>query len=81
MTLVKPKIDLERAKKAVFDVYGLSAIKISELNGYDDKNFHVVVDGECVEYVLKIVNTLDSQNIKSFEAQSDLLILLSKLLG
>ncbi|XP_066253630.1 hydroxylysine kinase [Euwallacea similis] len=87
--LVKPRVDFDEVKNIVFDVYGLKVLNIRELNGYDDKNFHVVVD-EAVNgnayieksfndgYVLKIVNSLDSKDKPGFEAQTELLWFLNQ---
>lgn len=85
----RPKIDLNQAKKIVKDVYGLIVTNITELNGYDDLNFHVLVDenvndNESINniltdgYVLKIINALDSKYREEYEAQSELLQFLSK---
>lgn len=85
----RPKIDLKQAKKIVKDIYGLIVINITELNGYDDLNFHVLVeenvnDNESIKqiltdgYVLKIINALDSKDREEYEAQSELLQFLNK---
>ncbi|XP_019764666.1 hydroxylysine kinase isoform X1 [Dendroctonus ponderosae] len=85
----KPKIDSETAKQVVFELYGLKVVKISELDGYDDKNFHVIVDEDICDnksigkvlkggYVFKVVNSLESQNEKLFEAQTELMLFLNK---
>ncbi|CAG9766204.1 unnamed protein product [Ceutorhynchus assimilis] len=78
-TLVRPKIDLEVAKKVVFDLYGLNVTRITALNGYDDKNFHILVakNIDCDGYVLKVVNNLDSLDEKAFHAQTELLVYLN----
>lgn len=87
----RPKIDLKQAKKIVKDIYGLIVINITELNGYDDLNFHVLVeenvnDNQSIKqiltdgYVLKIINALDSKDREEYEAQSELLQFLSKLI-
>lgn len=87
--LSRPKIDLTQAKKIVKDVYGLMVTNITELNGYDDLNFHVLVDDKVNDnesikkilaegYVLKIINALDSKDREEYEAQSELLQFLSK---
>lgn len=85
----RPKIDLKQAKKIVKNIYGLTVINITELNGYDDLNFHILVeenDNESIKqiltdgYVLKIINALDSKDREEYEAQSELLLFLSKLI-
>lgn len=53
-------------------LYGLSVVSCHELNSYDDRNFHVMVDHESVDnshlgqvwpqgYVFKVLNSLDSR--------------------
>ncbi|XP_066139359.1 hydroxylysine kinase [Euwallacea fornicatus] len=87
--LVKPRVDFDEVRNIVFDMYGLKVLSIRELNGYDDKNFHIVVDEtvnsnahieKCFNdgYVLKIVNSLDSKNKPGFEAQTELLWFLNQ---
>lgn len=87
--LVRPIVSIDEAKKIVFDLFGLTVTKISVLNGYDDKNFHILVspdvkNNQFIEnifdcgYVLKISNTLDSQNDIQFAAQTELLLHLNK---
>lgn len=66
---VQPRLGEQEACYLVHRLYGLSAIKIEELNSYDDKNFHIHVDTTTSGdvklsedgYVLKILNSLDSR--------------------
>ncbi|XP_060536487.1 hydroxylysine kinase [Cylas formicarius] len=80
----RPQISIDEIAKLLFNFYGLQVISARELNGYDDRNFHVIVDvninnnkriGKVVKcgYVLKIVNSLDSEKELLFEAQTELL--------
>lgn len=79
----RPILDLETVEQLVRDYYGFRVVHVKELNGYDDKNFHVKVEKIdedcCVEgYVLKIINVLDSENQDISDAQTSLLIHLGK---
>lgn len=85
---IRPILDSEDVKKLVFKYYGFKVTKVVELNGYDDKNYHVGVEtfrqkeGTSVcsnEYVFKVINSLDSKKPELFEAQNLLLLHLSKL--
>ncbi|XP_030766299.1 hydroxylysine kinase [Sitophilus oryzae] len=88
--MIRAQVTVDEAKRFVCDVYGLRVAGIYCLNGYDDKNFHVKVDSTidssntCIDkvsecgYVLKIINSLDSEDERRFEAQTSLLIHLNK---
>lgn len=77
---IKPEVDIEEVKCLLDELYDIKEVKeISELNGYDDKNFHVVIDGgkndgQNHEYVFKIINSLDSKRPQFFDAQNCLLL-------
>jgi hypothetical protein len=66
---IQPKLGEQEARHLVRRLYGMSAIKVVELNSYDDKNFHILVDTATSGdvkwsedgYVLKILNSLDSK--------------------
>lgn len=69
-------------------LYGLKAIKVTELNSYDDRNYYVL-SAELHEnrhatvlskhgYVLKIVNSLDSKKGRVIDAQTEMLIYLNQ---
>lgn len=80
---VRPILSLEDVEQIVKRYYGLRVVKISELNGYDDKNYHIHVEKtnrKCTmeEYIFKVVNIMDSEKEALFEAQSALLIHLGK---
>ncbi|KAJ8924242.1 hypothetical protein NQ315_007034 [Exocentrus adspersus] len=87
---IKPVISLEAISELISSLYGFKVLKITEINGYDDKNYHVIVDkdskqinpnvGKVCEqgYVLKIVNSLDSKRSEFFDAQNALLLHLGK---
>ncbi|KAJ8963239.1 hypothetical protein NQ318_018705 [Aromia moschata] len=81
---VKPIVNFQDVKDLVFDLYGFRVTQVEELNGYDDKNFHITIKNDTdirdinsyseSECVLKIINALDSKNSQLFEEQSALLL-------
>lgn len=87
--VIKPILTLENAIGIVEKLYGLSVSKITELNAYDDKNYHIICNQQEFTnphitevsqdgYVLKIINSLDSKNTIMIEAQTELLLFLNK---
>lgn len=87
---IKPKTDPKECKQIIRELYGLECLKISELNGYDDKNFWVLPKGTTTNnpylekvsehgYVFKILNSLDSRNESLIDAQTSVVLFLSKL--
>ncbi|XP_018562853.1 hydroxylysine kinase [Anoplophora glabripennis] len=86
---IKPSISLDEIKPLVYDLYGFKVLKISELTGYDDKNYHVVLGNSDKKnphvnklndegYVVKIINSLDSKKTEFFDAQNAVLLHLGK---
>lgn len=80
---IRPILDTEIVEKLVKDYYDLTVVEIVELNGYDDKNFHIEVkkineDYHLEGYVFKVMNALDSAKPSLLEAQTSLLIHLGK---
>ncbi|XP_046628593.1 hydroxylysine kinase [Neodiprion virginianus] len=81
--LIRPKADSKTAADLVHRLYGLNVKLVSELNAYDDKNFHVlceeefenpgITDVERDGYVLKITNSLDSRKTGFVEGQTAML--------
>ena len=41
---IQPNLNLEAAISLVQRLYGFKVVKIRQLNGYDDKNYHVQVN-------------------------------------
>lgn len=77
---IKPDFGVEDAKGALKEIFDVNCSKIVELNGYDDKNYLVEVEGACGDgYVLKIMNSLDSKNLNFVEGCNALLQFLGKL--
>ncbi|GJQ76157.1 hypothetical protein Trydic_g1902 [Trypoxylus dichotomus] len=79
---IRPQLTLDDAKQLVTKLYGFMCKSIYELDGYDDKNFKVTVEGNRQsdkeeEYVLKILNSLDSRKAALIEGQNELLLYLS----
>ncbi|CAB0034633.1 unnamed protein product [Trichogramma brassicae] len=85
--LIKAQINEEDVKQLLKLRYGFEVSQITELDAYDDRNYRILCktvnnphilslaeDG----YVLKIINSLDSQKIGFFEAQNELLVYLNK---
>lgn len=80
---IKPCVEVDDVYLILKKIYGLKVVSINNLNGYDDKNYHVIVDLESNDkledisrsgYVLKIINLLDSKKKDVFEAQTQLLL-------
>lgn len=82
-TSIRPILDVENVKKILTEYYCVTIKNIVELNGYDDKNYHITIEGNndynCREgYVLKIINVLDSAKPDLFDAQTQLLLHVGK---
>lgn len=84
---IKPCITKDEAVDLASEVYGLQVSIVKELNSYDDRNYHLIVESSSnphvqpvspYGYVLKIINSQDSNNLPFFEAQNEMLLLLSK---
>ncbi|KAJ2944894.1 hypothetical protein O0L34_g1786 [Tuta absoluta] len=80
---IRPNIDHEGVKLLAERLYGISVLEMTELNGYDDKNYRIIEDPNVKNplitthsphgYVLKIMNSLDSQNVDVVEAQNEIM--------
>ncbi|XP_017776479.1 PREDICTED: hydroxylysine kinase [Nicrophorus vespilloides] len=73
---IRPIIESEKCVKLIEDLYGFPCKNLSELNGYDDRNFKVQIGEET--YVLKIMNSLDSKNLQNVEGQNSMMLFLYK---
>ena len=81
--VIRPIIDHEGVKLLVERLYGISVLELTELNGYDDKNYKIIEDpnvknplitNHCPHgYVLKIMNSMDSENVTVVEAQNEIM--------
>ncbi|XP_019359950.1 PREDICTED: hydroxylysine kinase isoform X1 [Gavialis gangeticus] len=82
-TLTKPALHEKEAIELTERVFGLKVSEIRALPSYDDQNFHVRVtrkEGieDCADdYVLKIINSEDSQNPELIEVQTRIMIFLN----
>lgn len=84
----KPEVSKTNIVDILSKYYGLKVKLITQLNGYDDLNFHIITEenheneniGEVSKngYVLKIINGVDSTKPEFFEAQNQLLAHLGK---
>ncbi|XP_018615350.1 hydroxylysine kinase isoform X2 [Scleropages formosus] len=64
-----PNLTSSQASELVSQIFGLIVSEVKPLPSYDDQNFYVrVSDG--VEYVLKILNSTDSENLTLVEMQT-----------
>lgn len=64
----KPNLSFSQVTEITGRLYGLTVSSIHPLPSYDDQNFHVL----CVdsgEFVLKVMNSSDSENLKLLELQ------------
>ncbi|XP_052749479.1 hydroxylysine kinase [Galleria mellonella] len=80
---IRPIIDHEGVKLLAERLYGISVLELVELNGYDDKNYKITEDPNVKNplitshsphgYVLKIMNSMDSQDVSVVEAQNEIM--------
>ncbi|CAK9830901.1 Hydroxylysine kinase [Anthophora retusa] len=85
---IRPPGSDQIATHLLKEFYGLDVLSINELNAYDDRNYHVVCNELHMNphittvskygYVLKIMNSLDSQKRHVIEAQTEILIFLNQ---
>ena len=82
--IVRPEIEPKHATSLTGNIFGLRVLHIIELNSYDDRNFHVRVsensENENISkispdgYVLKVLNSLDSEYENAIDAQNALIL-------
>lgn len=65
----KPEFSQSQAVEIIKRLFSLTASKVHPLPSYDDQNFYVATP-ECGEYILKIMNSKDSENPMLTEVQS-----------
>ncbi|XP_066565189.1 hydroxylysine kinase isoform X2 [Amia ocellicauda] len=73
--VIKPCLSETQASELVGRVFGLHVDRIHPLPSYDDQNFHVVVSGGG-EYVLKIMNSMDSRDPEMLDVQTHAMMFL-----
>ncbi|XP_054277230.1 hydroxylysine kinase-like [Macrosteles quadrilineatus] len=81
---IKPKIRLAEAITLAEHLYGIDVCEAKELDGYDDKNYHLkaksITNNKNIPhisphgYVLKIMNSSDSEKIDCVQAQCEIMI-------
>ncbi|KAL4709668.1 hypothetical protein ACJJTC_007399 [Scirpophaga incertulas] len=79
----RPVIDHEGVKLLAERLYGISVLELTDLPGYDDKNYKILEDPNVKNplitihspqgYVLKIMNSMDSKNASVVEAQNEIM--------
>lgn len=82
---ISPNLTKESVSALVYYLYGIKVVDITKLNGYYDKNYHVQINSNNQGrklwphgYVLKIINSADSQNPSVIEAQIEASVFLGK---
>ncbi|XP_065095657.1 hydroxylysine kinase [Ochlerotatus camptorhynchus] len=83
---IRPVVTEEDVRKLAERLYGIIVLEMGEMDSYDDKNFLIQADTLIKNpilktvssngYVLKIANSLDSQNEAFFEGQAEIMLLL-----
>lgn len=84
--VIRPTMGKEVAIKLALRLFGLTVTSIKELDSYDDRNYLIKVEGESTNphikepspdgYVLKITNSLDSNNSKIMASQGEMMLFL-----
>ncbi|KOX70746.1 Aminoglycoside phosphotransferase domain-containing protein 1 [Melipona quadrifasciata] len=85
---IRPPGNIQIVSQLLKELYGLKALSVTELNAYDDRNYHVICEESHTNshmttvskhgYVLKIINSLDSQKTQVIEAQTEMLLFLNQ---
>lgn len=83
---IRPVVTEEEVRKLLERLYGIIVLEMGEMDSYDDKNFLIQADTliknpilktYCPNgYVLKVANTLDSEDEAFFEGQTEIMHLL-----
>lgn len=86
--VIRPVIDHEGVKLLAERLFGISVLELTELNGYDDRNYKLSEDPNMKNplipnhseygYVLKIMNSMDSKDVSVVEAQNEVMNFLRK---
>lgn len=90
LALIRPVVDIQKAIGLACSLYGLSISdpsSVKEFVSYDDRNFYLkgtlqnhengLQTGES-EFILKILNHVDSENISFVNAQNEVMLFLKK---
>lgn len=83
---IRPVVTEEEVRKLAERLYGIIVLEMGEMDSYDDRNFLIQADTLIKNpilktvssngYVLKVANSLDSQNEEFFEGQAEIMLLL-----
>lgn len=73
---IRPVVDEKLVLKIIESNYDLKVLSITELNSFDDKNFRITCSK--TSYVLKILNSLDSENSEFVDCQNKLMFYLQQ---
>ncbi|XP_055682174.1 hydroxylysine kinase [Lutzomyia longipalpis] len=87
-TKIKPNITVKEVEKLAERLYGITALEISEIISYDDRNFFISEDRNIKNpiianhsnhgYILKVLNALDSHKAGFVDAQIKLMLFLGQ---
>ncbi|GAB0094491.1 hydroxylysine kinase [Sergentomyia squamirostris] len=87
-TKIKPVISEKEVEKLAERLYGITVLKISEINSYDDRNFFITEDRNIKNpiianhsshgYILKVLNALDTHKTGFIDAQTKLMLFLGQ---
>ncbi|XP_067829353.1 hydroxylysine kinase-like [Heptranchias perlo] len=82
--LIKPSLSEAQAVELVGQLYDLKVSSVQPLPSYIDQNFHILVSetkgtgDHSNGYILKVLNTVDSQDADLVEAQTRIMTFLNK---
>ncbi|XP_067871406.1 hydroxylysine kinase-like isoform X2 [Heterodontus francisci] len=82
--LIKPSLSEAQAVELVGRLYGLKVSSVRPMPSYIDQNLHIVVsesqgtEDHSKSYVLKVMNTVDSQDADLIEAQTRVMMFLNE---
>ncbi|KAK7108230.1 hydroxylysine kinase-like [Littorina saxatilis] len=86
--VIAPEVADGLVEKIAEEIYGLKVVKCKQLNGYDDKNYHIRVAPTSSNahvktvnpegYVMKVVNTMDTKRPEILYAQIEFMKQLQK---
>ncbi|XP_048376556.1 hydroxylysine kinase-like isoform X3 [Stegostoma tigrinum] len=81
---IKPTLTEAQVVELAERLYGLKVSNVQPMPGYDDQNFHILVSENQAtrdhgqSYVLKVMNTVDSEDADLTEAQTRAMMFLSE---
>lgn len=82
--IIRPSVTEAKAREIVLNVFGLKVTNVKEFNSYDDRTFYVKVENSTnnpyiqevtsTGYILKILNSMDSQKPDLIDAHNKLML-------